>query len=104
METEEYPLPEPLTFQSSLGGESFQFFMIPVSEEIPVRSGPRHCGQSFASRTEAVKLRERKTVTFFMGSCEQIPLILAIKIRVVIWVERQNRAFLLLTRIRQLNG
>src|SRR4051812_23656527 len=42
------PPPAPLVSQSSLGPFSSQDLSRPVSFETPVRSGPRHCGQSSA--------------------------------------------------------
>src|ERR1044071_2400804 len=47
-----YPSPSPVAFQASFGPSAGQDFSRPVSRETPVRSGPRHGGQSAARTAE----------------------------------------------------
>jgi hypothetical protein len=53
MENAEYPSPSPCVFHTSGGPSAGHDLSSPVSVEMPLRSMPRHCGQSVASNGRA---------------------------------------------------
>src|ERR1043165_9533214 len=56
MEGAVYPSPNPVAFQASFGPPEGHAFSRPVSLDTPVRSGPRHCGQSAANAVATARV------------------------------------------------
>ena len=63
----EKPSPRLSMRQTSLGPAAGHWRSSPVSVEMPVREGPRHCGQSAASRAIVAQTRDKAISMDRMG-------------------------------------